>query len=68
MNKSLLDRVSVEKTRVLADVLRDVVFEMISIERNQDLRLKDEVYCICLSLEHLVCKTIEQQSNNIQGE
>lgn len=34
MNKSLLDRVSIEKTRVLADVLRDVVFEMISIERN----------------------------------
>ena len=48
MNKSLLDRVSVEKTRVLADVLRDVVFEIISIERNQDLRLKDEVYSISL--------------------
>ena len=68
MNKSLLDRVSIEKTRVLADVLRDVVFEMISIERNQDLRLQDEVYCICLSIEHLVCKTIERQSNSIQGE
>lgn len=68
MNENLLDKVSTEKVEALINALESVIYEMISIEGDQDQRFQDGIYCMCLSLEQIVTDAFKRRVNNIQGE
>ena len=68
MNKNLLDKVSTEKVEALINALESVIYDMISIEGDQDQRFQDGIYCMCLSLEQIVTDAFKRRVNNIQGE
>jgi len=68
MNKSLLDRVSVEKIDALVDALSGVISDMRSIEKNRDMRFRDDTYCMCLSLYYSIFEALKRRANVIQGE
>ena len=68
MNKSLLDRVSVEKIDALVDALSGVISDMRSIEKNRDMRFRDDTYCMCLSLYYSTFEALKRRANVIQGE
>lgn len=68
MNENLLDKVSTEKIEALINALESVIYEMISIEGDQDQRFQDGIYCMCLSLEKIVTDALKQRVNGIQGE
>ena len=68
MNKSLLDRVSVEKIEALIDALNAMIIEMRSIEKNRDMRFRDDTYCMCLSLYYSIFEALKRRANVIQGE
>lgn len=68
MNKSLLDRVSVEKIEALIDALNAMIIEMRSIEKNRDMRFRDDTYCMCLSLYYSIFEALKRRVNVIQGE
>lgn len=68
MNKSLLDRVSVEKIEALIGALDAMIIEMRSIEKNRDMRFRDDTYCMCLSLYYSIFEALKRRVNVIQGE
>ena len=68
MNKSLLDRVSVEKIEELVGALDAMIIEMHSIEENRDMRFRDDTYCMCLSLYYSIFEALKRRVNVIQGE
>ena len=68
MNKSLLDRVSVEKIEALVGALDAMIIEMHSIEENRDMRFRDDTYCMCLSLYYSIFEASKRRVNVIKGE
>lgn len=68
MNENLLDKVSTEKIEALVNALDAVIGDMRSIEKNRDIRFRDDTYCMCLSLYYSIFETLKRRVNVIQGE
>ena len=45
-----------------------MIIEMRSIEKNRDMRFRDDTYCMCLSLNHSIFEALKRRVNVIQGE
>ena len=68
MNENLLDKVSTEKIEALINALDAVIGDMRSIEKNRDIRFRDDTYCMCLSLHYSIFEALKRRVNVIQGE
>ena len=68
MNENLLDKVSTEKVEALINALDAVIGDMRSIEKNRDIRFRDDTYCMCLSLYYSIFEALKRRVNVIQGE
>jgi hypothetical protein len=68
MNGKLLDKVDVEKIEALIGALDAMIIEMRSIEKNRDMRFRDDTYCMCLSLYYSIFEALKRRANVIQGE
>lgn len=68
MNENLLDKVSTEKIEALVNALDAVIGDMRSIEKNRDIRFRDDTYCMCLSLYYSIFEALKRRVNVIQGE
>lgn len=68
MNENFLDKVSTEKIEALVNALDAVIGDMRSIEKNQDMRFRDDTYCMCLSLYYSIFEALKRRANVIQGE
>lgn len=61
MKEKLIMRVSLETLGNLLNALNDANDEMRAAEPDQDERFRDEVYNMCLCLEHTVFGIIRQR-------
>ena len=68
MNENFLDKVSTEKIEALVNALDAVIGDMRSIEKNRDIRFRDDTYCMCLSLYYSIFEALKRRVNVIQGE
>ena len=68
MNGRLLDKVDVEKIEALIGALDAMIIEMRSIEKNRDIRFRDDTYCMYLSLYYSIFEALKRRVNVIQGE
>lgn len=68
MNKSLLDRVSVEKIDALVDALSGVISDMRITGENSEACFCNEAYWACYSLRNLMFASLRHREQNKQGE
>ena len=68
MNKSLLDRVSVEKIDALVDALSGVISDMRITGENSEACFCNEAYWACYSLRSMMFASLRHREQNKQGE
>ena len=68
MNKSLLDRVSVEKIDALVDALSGVISDMRITGENSEACFCNEAYWACYSLRNMMFASLRHREHNKQGE
>ena len=68
MNKSLLDRVSVEKIDALVDALSGVISDMRITGENSEACFCNEAYWACYSLRNMMFTSLRRREQNKQGE
>ena len=68
MNKSLLDRVSVEKIDALVDALSGVISDMRITGENSETCFCNEAYWACYSLRNMMFTSLRRREQNKQGE
>lgn len=68
MNKSLLDRVSVEKIDALVDALSGVISDMRITGENSETYFCNEAYWACYSLRNMMFTSLRHREQNRLGE
>lgn len=68
MNKSLLDRVSVEKIDALVDALSGVISDMHITGENSETCFCNEAYWACYSLRNMMFTSLRHREQNRLGE
>ena len=68
MNKSLLDRVSVEKIDALVDALSGVISDMRITGENSETCFCNEAYWACYSLRNMMFTSLRHLEQNRLGE
>ena len=68
MNKSLLDRVSVEKIDALVGALSGVISDMRITGENSEACFCNEAYWACYSLRNMMFTSLRHREQNRQGE
>ncbi|VEH14176.1 Uncharacterised protein [Segatella oris] len=68
MNKSLLDRVSVEKIDALVDALSGVISDMRITGENSEACFCNEAYWACYSLRNMMFTSLRHREQNRLGE
>ena len=66
MNKSLLDRVSVEKIDALVDALSGVISDMRITGENSETCFCNEAYWACYSLRNMMFAALRRREQNQQ--